>query len=134
MITGDEMEFYFPAEFGEQLAFGAAVVSAVLGLFFMFAPGVTLRAFALQPAGERRQCYALVRSSLAGFYLGLGAAALLLAQPMVYLAFGAAFGLSVFGGILSILSDGGVTLRVSLLLVVHFLLAASSLSYVFGLV
>jgi hypothetical protein len=99
-----------------------------------FAPGITLRAFGLQPAGERRDGYALVRSSLAGFYLGLGAAALLLAQPMVYLAFGAAFGLSVFGGILSILSDGGATMRNFLLLVVHFLLAALSLSYVFGLV
>jgi hypothetical protein len=131
---GNEMEFYFPAEFGEQLAFGAAVVSAMMGLFFMFAPGITLRAFGLQPAGERRDGYTLARSSLAGFYLGLGAAALLLAQPMVYLAFGAAFGLSVFGGILSILSDGGATMRNFILLVVHFLLAALSLSYVFGLV
>ena len=128
------MEFYFPAEFGEQLAFGAAVVSAIIGLFFMFAPGLTLRAFGLLPAGESRDGYALVRSSLSGFYLGLGAAALLLAQPMVYLAFGAAFGLSVFGGILSILSDGGASMRNLLLLVVHFLLAALSLSYVFGLV
>ncbi|MBN8933424.1 MAG: phage infection protein [Rhizobium pusense] len=128
------MEFYFPTEFGEQLAFGAAVVSAIIGLFFMFAPGLTLRAFGLLPAGERRDGYSLVRSSLAGFYLGLGAAALLLAQPMVYLAFGAAFGLSVFGGMLSILSDGGASLRNLLLLVVHFLLAALSLSYVFGLV
>ncbi|MFN6985226.1 MAG: phage infection protein [Rhizobium oryzihabitans] len=128
------MEFYFPAEFGEQLAFGAAAISAVIGLFFMFAPGMTLRALGLQPAGERRDGYTLVRSSLAGFYLGLGAAALLLAQPMVYLAFGAAFALSVFGGILSILSDGGATMRNCLLMVVHFLLAALSLSYVFGLV
>ncbi|PZU62644.1 MAG: DUF4345 domain-containing protein, partial [Rhizobium sp.] len=47
------MEFYFPTEFGEQLAFGAAVVSAIIGLFFMFAPGLTLRAFGLLPAGER---------------------------------------------------------------------------------
>ncbi|PZU67738.1 MAG: DUF4345 domain-containing protein, partial [Rhizobium sp.] len=39
-----------------------------------------------------------------------------------------------FGGILSILSDGGATMRNLLLLVVHFLLAALSLSYVFGLV
>lgn len=29
------MEFYFPAEFGEQLAFGAAAVSAVIGLFYV---------------------------------------------------------------------------------------------------
>jgi hypothetical protein len=45
------MEFYFPAEFGEQLAFGAAVVSGVIGLFFMIAPGVTLLAF-----GKKANC------------------------------------------------------------------------------
>ncbi|MDS7598051.1 phage infection protein [Agrobacterium tumefaciens] len=128
------MEFYFPTEFGEQLAFGAAALSVVIGLVFMFAPGITLRVFGLEPTGGRQDGYVLIRSSLAGFYLGLGAAALLLAQPMVYLAFGAAFALAVFGVILSILSDGGATLRNFILLVVHLLLSALSLSYVFGLV
>jgi hypothetical protein len=128
------MEFYFPTEFGEQLAFGAAVLSAIIGLVMMFAPGVLLRLFGLQLLTERRDGLALVRSSLAGLYLGFGATALLLAQPMVYLAFGASFALVVFGGILSILSDGGATMRNSLLLVVHLLLAALPLIYVFGLV
>ena len=128
------MEFYFPTELGEQLAFGAAVVSAVIGLVIMFAPGVILRLFGLQFLTERRDGLALVRSSLAGLYLGFGATALLLAQPMVYLAFGASFALVVFGGILSILSDGGATMRNSLLLVVHLVLAALPLIYVFGLV
>lgn len=128
------MEFYFPTELGEQLAFGAAVISAVIGLVIMFAPGVMLRLFGLQFLTERRDGLALVRSSLAGLYLGFGATALLLAQPMVYLAFGASFALVVFGGILSILSDGGATMRNSLLLVVHLVLAALPLIYVFGLV
>jgi hypothetical protein len=75
----------------------------------------------------------LLRSSLGGFYLGFGATALLLAQPMVYLAFGASFALAVFGAILSILSDGGATVRNCLLLVVHSVLAALPLMYVFGL-
>ena len=104
------------------------------GLVMMFAPGVLLRLFGLQLLTERRDGLALVRSSLAGLYLGFGATALLLAQPMVYLAFGASFALVVFGGILSILSDGGATMRNSLLLVVHLLLAALPLIYVFGLV
>ena len=128
------MEFYFPTELGEQLAFGAAVISAVIGLVIMFVPGVMLRLFGLQFLTERRDGLALVRSSLAGLYLGFGATALLLAQPMVYLAFGASFALVVFGGILSILSDGGATMRNSLLLVVHLVLAALPLIYVFGLV
>lgn len=128
------MEFYFPTEFGEQLAFLAASVSALIGLLMLFAPGVTLRLFALQSSRERNDGFVLIRSSLAGFYLGLGAAALLLAQPMVYLAFGAAFGLSVFGAVLSILSDGGTTWRNCLLMVVNSVLAALPLLYVFGIV
>ncbi|SCX09585.1 hypothetical protein DSM25558_1273 [Agrobacterium sp. DSM 25558] len=127
------MEFYFPTEFGEQMAFVAAAVSAVIGLFIMFAPGVTFRLFGLQFMTDRRDGLVLLRSSLGGFYLGFGATALLLAQPMVYLAFGASFALAVFGAILSILSDGGATVRNCLLLVVHSVLAALPLMYVFGL-
>lgn len=128
------MEFYFPTELGEQLAFFAAVVSSLIGLMVMFAPMITFRLFGLQVAGERRDGLVLIRSCLAGFYLGLGASALLLAQPMVYLAFGGAFALASFGALLSILSDGGATIRNSLLLVVHAALAALPLMYVFGLV
>ncbi|MBN7806121.1 DUF4345 domain-containing protein [Agrobacterium rosae] len=127
------MEFYFPTEFGEQMAFVAAAVSAIIGLFIMFAPGVTFRLFGLQFMTDRRDGLVLLRSSLGGFYLGFGATALLLAQPMVYLAFGASFALAVFGAILSILSDGGATMRNCLLLVVHSVLAALPLMYVFGL-
>ncbi|MGV1916454.1 DUF4345 domain-containing protein [uncultured Agrobacterium sp.] len=128
------MEFYFPTELGEQLAFGAAVLSSLIGLLVMFAPMITFRLFGLQVTGERRDGLVLIRSSLAGLYLGLGVSALLLAQPMVYLAFGAAFALAVFGALLSILSDGGATLRNLLLMVVHVVLAAFPLMYVFGLV
>ena len=51
------------------------------------------------------------RSTMGGFYLGLGLAALLLAQPMIYLALGAAFALAAFARILSMLSDSGNTAR-----------------------
>lgn len=127
------MEFYFPTELGERLAFGAAVFSSLIGLVIMFAPMITFRLFGLQ-LGDRRDGLVLIRSSLAGFYLGFGATALLLAQPMVYLAFGASFALAVFGAVLSILSDGGATMRNLLLLVVHLILSALPLAYVFGLV
>lgn len=127
------MEFYFPTEFGEQLAFSAAAISAVIGLVVMFAPGLTFRLFGLSYLSDRRDSLVLLRS-LGGLYLGLGASALLLAQPMVYLAFGVTFALGAFGALLSILSDGGPTLRNCLLMVVHIFLAALPLVYVFGLV
>ena len=44
------MEFYFPTEPGEQLAFFAAVLSSLIGLVVMFAPMITFRLFGLQVA------------------------------------------------------------------------------------
>jgi hypothetical protein len=71
---------------------------------------------------------------MGGFHLGLGIAALLLAQPMVYLALGAAFALAAFGRILSMLSDGGSTVVNWLYLIVQIVLSALPLAYVFGFV
>lgn len=127
------MEFYFPTEFGEQLAFGAAVVAALIGTLVMFAPGLTLKFFALQPRDFRPEGYGAARSA-GGLIVGFSATALMLAQPTLYLAFGAAMTLAAFGRILSIMSDRGNTLRNFLLLVVEALLAALPLFYVFGLV
>lgn len=127
------MEFYFPTEFGEQLAFGAAAVAALIGALVMFAPGLTLKFFALQPREFRPEGYGAARSA-GGLIVGFSATALMLAQPTLYLAFGAAMALAAFGRILSIMSDRGNTLRNFLLLVVEILLAALPLFYVFGLV
>ncbi len=127
------MEFYFPTEFGEQLAFGAAAVAALIGTLVMFAPGLTLKFFALQPRDFRPEGYGAARSA-GGLIVGFSATALMLAQPTLYLAFGAAMALAAFGRILSIMSDRGNTLRNFLLLIVEILLAALPLFYVFGLV
>lgn len=126
------MEFYFPTEFGEQLAFGAAAFTALIGALAMFAPGLTLKFFALEPLNMRPEGFGAVRSA-GGLSVGYSATALMLAQPTLYLAFGAAMALAAFGQILSIMSDCGTTLRNMLLLVVEVILAAMPLSYVFGL-
>lgn len=125
------MEFYFPTELGEQLAFSAAVVVAVIGAVLMFAPGMSLRFYGLQPRDGRPEGLAEIRS-LGGFYIGFGLGALLLAQPMVYLALGAGFALALFGRILSMTSDHGATFRNYLLLIVQALLAALPLGYALG--
>lgn len=126
------MEFYFPTEFGEQLAFVSAVITALIGLVVMFAPGLTLRFCGLQPREGMAEGFAAARS-YGGMLFGFAAGALLLAQPMVYLAFGAALAMSVFGRILSVMSDGGSSLRGILLLVVAAALASLPIAYVFGL-
>ena len=126
------MEFYFPTELGEQLAYCAAAFTALVGLFMMFAPGYTFRLLGLQPREGRLGAYAEGRSTLGGFYLGFGLSAILLAQPMVYLALGASFALAAFGRILSMMSDRGNAFANMLLLIVQSILAALPLLYVFG--
>ena len=128
------MEFYIPTETGEFLAFCAALATAAIGLIFLFAPGLAFRAIGLDLREGRRGGYAEARSVMGGFPLGLGLAAVLLAQPMVYLAMGAAFALAAFGRILSMLSDGGNTLWNWLYLAVQMVLAALPLAYVFGMI
>jgi hypothetical protein len=126
------MEFYFPTEFGEQMAFVAAAVSAIIGLFVMFAPGVTSRLFEAGPKVARSVTYVLIRS-YGGMQFGLGVGSLIIAQDWAYFALGLSFAFSSLAILLSILFDGGVITTKSLLLVVHSVLAALPLMYVFGL-
>ncbi|MBU2339618.1 MAG: DUF4345 domain-containing protein [Alphaproteobacteria bacterium] len=126
------MEFYFPTELGEQLAFLAAATAALIGCVVLFAPGGTLKALALTANEGRPEGLSAVRSA-GGLVVGFAGTALLLAQPTVYLAFGAAVGLSAFARILSIMSDQGGTWRNILLLVVQAVIASLTLGYVFGL-
>lgn len=126
------MEFYFPTELGEQLAFLATVAAALIGCVVLFAPGLTLKALALT-ANEGRPEGLGASRSVGGLIVGFSGTALLLAQPTVYLAFGAAVGLSAFARILSIMSDQGGTWRNLLLLVVQVVIASLTLAYVFGL-
>ena len=127
------MNFYFPMEPGEQLAFISAVMACLMGCVALFAPGYALRFSGFEDREFRSTARAAVRSS-GGLLIGFAGTALMLAQPMVYLAFGAALALAAFGRTLSILSDGPSKLRSKLLLVVEILLASLPLAYVFGLI
>lgn len=126
------MEFYLPTETGELLAFSAAAFTALIGVFMMFAPGLTLRVLGLGSMEHRPGAIAEARSSLGGFYAGIGLSAILLAQDWIYIALGAAFGLAAFGRILSIMSDRGRNPANYPFLVVQIVLAALPLGYVFG--
>ena len=125
------MEFYFPTEFGEQMAFAAAAFAALIGIVVMLAPGMAFAFLGLQTKDGRAEGLAEGRSA-GGFLLGISLSALLLAQPMVYLAFGAAVSLAAFGRLLSIMSDRGSVMGNILFLIVQICIAALPLGYVFG--
>jgi hypothetical protein len=125
------MEFYFPTDLGERLAYCAAAFTALLGLLMMFAPGYTFRFLGLQPREGRLGAFAESRS-IGGSYLGFGLMAILLAQPMVYLALGASFALAAFGRILSLMSDRGNVMVNFFMLVVQVVLAVLPIAYGLG--
>ncbi|UJW75209.1 AGROH133_08824 family phage infection protein [Rhizobium sp. SL42] len=127
------MEFYFPTEFGEQLAFLSAAATTLIGCFILFAPGITLHILGLVRRDERPEGLGAARS-VGGLIIGFSATPILVAQEAVYLAFGSALALAAFGRVLSIMSDRGSTWRNMLFLVVEAMLAALPLAYVFGLI
>ncbi|MGF0539600.1 DUF4345 domain-containing protein [Agrobacterium sp. ES01] len=127
------MEFYFPTETGEQLAFCSAAFTILFGLILMFAPGLCLAFFGLQRRGNRNEGLSEARS-IGGFYAGSGLAAVLLAQDLIYLTIGAAFAMAAFARILSIMSDSANSWRNLLLLIAQVILAAFPLVYVFQLI
>lgn len=128
------MEFYLPTETGELLAFCSAAFTALIGLFMMFAPGLTFRFLGLGSMEHRPGAIAEARSSLGGFYAGIGLSAIMLAQDWIYMALGVGFALSAFGRILSLMSDRGRNPLNYPLLVVQVILAALPLGYTFGLI
>ncbi|RUM24942.1 DUF4345 domain-containing protein [Rhizobium vallis] len=127
------MEFYFPTELGERLAFCSAAFTALAGFVMMFAPGYALRLLGLEAREGRPEGFGEARS-MGGFYLGFGLSAIMLAQDWIYMALGASFVMAAFARVISILSDKGSNLVNYLLLVVQIALAALPLLYVFGFI
>lgn len=114
------MEFYFPTEPGEQLAFFAAAAGILLGLALMLGPRIIAG-----DAGFRAE---------GGMLAGLGAACLLFAQPMLYLGFSAALVAAALGLLVALAVTPGGRARLSLLLVAHLALAAPPALYVLAMV
>ncbi|WP_048645166.1 hypothetical protein [Nitratireductor soli] len=129
-----EFAFPWPTSSGEWLAWTAAAATIAFGLFAMFMPRLALRLFRLQAASERTEVLAAPRAVIGGFHVGLGLTAMLLAQPFIYLALGAAWGVAAFGCIISMLSDGARALYSWVFLALSLALSALSLAFVLGFV
>jgi len=126
-----ELAFPWPATNGEWLAWTTAALTALWGLLHLLAPRTALRVAGLETRPDRPAALAHVRGPMAGFHLGLGLSALLLAQPPVYMTLGFAWAFAAFGRLVGMLSDGTGVKNVALL-VLEVLLAAMPLAFVFG--
>lgn len=127
------MEFYIPTETGELLAFLAAIVTGLFGLFALFAPGTALGLAGLRTKETTREGLAFVRSA-GGFYAGLAIVALMMAQSWIYMAIGGGFALAAFGRILSLMSDRSFSVKNLLVLAIQAVLAGLPLGYAFGFI
>lgn len=117
-----EFAFPWPGNQGEWLAFGAAVATALLGLWHFFALLFTHFPNALA-----------VRAQAAGLQFGAGAVAVLMAQPLVYLAIGAGWAAAVLIKIVAMARHGRADGTTLLSLILALVLAVLPLGYVFGM-
>lgn len=129
-----EFAFPWPMSQGEWLAWSSAAVTMVLGVLMLFAPRVTLRLLRLQTVPEHPEAVAGARATMSGFYIGVGLAAILLAQPLIYLTLGICWAMTAFGRLVSVLSDNGNTIVNWLWLVVEIVLSGLALAFALGMV
>ena len=129
-----DFEFPWPITQGEWLAWSSAAVTILFGLIMLFLPKIALRILRLQTVPEHPEALAEVRGTMAGFYLGLGICCVLLAQPWLYIALGFSWLFTVFGRIVSMLSDRGNTLYNWISLVIELVLAGLPLAFSLGFV
>ena len=128
------MELYWPASQGEWIAWLSAAVTIVLGLIFFFAPRIALKVLRLQTRPDHPEALSEIRATFAGFYLGLGLSALVFAQPFLWIALGVSWTFTVFGRLISMMSDGGNKLYNWVWVVIELLLAAGPLLFAFGFI
>ncbi|MBW6423903.1 DUF4345 domain-containing protein [Rhizobium sp. XQZ8] len=125
------MELYFPTELGEQVAFICSAATAFLGLVAFLLPALMLRLSAFQVGEVRPEGYGAVRA-VGGHHLGLGLAAIMLAQDWIYMTLGIALGFAAVGRLLSWGLDRGFTPRNVAFFLLQVVLASGPLAYVFG--
>ena len=130
------MEFAFPWPMtnGEWMAWGSAAVTVLFGLVLLFLPGLSLRLLRLRTTDNHPEALSEARSTMAGFYLGVGLCCILLAQPLLYLALGFSWLFTAFGRVVSMLSDRGNTAFNWVSVVIELVLATLPLLFAFGFV
>lgn len=128
------MELYWPASQGEWIAWLSAAFTVVLGFILFFAPRIALKVLRLQTVPAHPEALSAVRGPLAGFYLGLGISALVFSQPFLWIALGVSWGITLFGRLISMMSDRGNTIYNWVMVIIELALAAGPLLFAFGFI
>jgi cytochrome c biogenesis protein CcdA len=129
-----DFTFPWPLSQGEWLAWSSAVVTIAFGLLLLFAPRISFRLLRLATAERYPNAIAEARSTMAGFYLGLGLCCILLAQPLLYMALGVSWAFTAFGRLIAMMSDEANTPYHWVSILTDMALAAMPLLFVFGFI
>lgn len=127
-----ELAMPWPASGGEWLAWLSAIAAILLGLAILVAPRPAARFRGMAAGGAGLPARGLRATS--GFPLGVGLCAVLLAQPFIYLALGAAWIFSAIARLVGILAERDTNPTSLGWLVAETLLGVMPLAYVFGYV
>ncbi|WP_187968845.1 DUF4345 domain-containing protein [Aquibium microcysteis] len=119
----------WPTTTGETLAFASAVCAILAGLAALVLPG--LWAGLTGEPRDRAAASAALRAA-SGFPIGLGIAAILLAQPLLYVALGAGWLFAALGRTVALAADRTAWGLGFLRLALDLLLAVLPLAYAFG--
>ncbi len=98
-----ELEFVAPQTTGEILAWIVALLTMFVGIALMIIPrrfGRLLGLLEMNRAGVSE-----IRGAFGGSWAGFALAALILAQPLIYLAMGLGFAFMVIGRLVSFVAD-----------------------------
>jgi hypothetical protein len=129
-----DFAFPWPTTQGEWLAWSSAAVTVFFGLLLLFAPRISFRLLRLAASERHPNAIAEARSTMAGFYLGLGICCILLAQPLLYMALGASWAFTAFGRLIAMMSDDANTPYHWVAILLDVALAALPLAFAFGFV
>lgn len=116
---------------GAWAALVSAVITIVFGVICFFAPRTTYKILRLQTAEGVPEALSESRATMAGFYLGVGILAIVLSQPLLWLALGAGWAVTALGRLVSIIFDGGNTQFNWISIAMEAALAAGPLVYAY---
>ena len=124
-----ELTLPWPTTTGEALAFASAACAILAGVAALILPGIWA-GLTGEPRDRAAASSALRAAS--GFPIGLGIAAIMLAQPLLYLAVGAGWLFAAIGRAAALAADRTALGMGLLRLALDILLAALPLAYAFG--
>ncbi|MEE9314372.1 MAG: DUF4345 domain-containing protein [Rhizobiaceae bacterium] len=128
------IEFSWPFSQGEWFAWGFAVFTILYGFVGFVFPRFILRhfgpAFGGNETGERNNAgVSEIRASSGGMRTGFAIAAILLAQPLIYLALGFALAFSVLGRLVSFIFSKAFNVKSLILAIIEGLGAFFMIGY-----